>query len=148
MGWWASKAQSSTQEVHAAVAPTASWNPPEVLTFLHYYHWKYTSFLLFWISISCVILYYSVWANKQAKAAVTALPDSYLKPHRTAGLESFQRCHPIFLADKKHSPASNYFQSPKILLVRAFRLEPCASRQRFLHEVSSLTLLMLTIRIC
>lgn len=31
--------------------------------------------------------------------------------------ESFQRCHPMFLADKNHSPASNYFQSPKILLV-------------------------------
>lgn len=62
-------------------------------------------------------------------------------------VESFQRCHPMFLADKIHSPASNYFQSPKILSDRALRLEPCASRQRFLHEASSPTLLMLTIRI-
>lgn len=44
--------------------------------------------------------------------------------------------------DKRHSPASNYFQSPKILLVRAFKLEPCAFRQGFLYRVSSLILLI------
>ena len=56
--------------------------------------------------------------------------------------ENFQRSDPRYLTDKQHSPAANYSQSPKILLVRAFRLEPCAFRHRSLYKVSSLMLLI------
>lgn len=56
--------------------------------------------------------------------------------------QNIQRSNPTYLTDKQYSPASNYSQSPKILLVRAFRLEPCAFRQGFSHKVSSLMLLV------
>lgn len=138
-GWWASKAQSTTWKVHAAVAPKLSTNTysPALLPL------KNT--LIFSCTKDIHQLCRTLFLSEQIKRQKLQL--QLCQRATLSHAESFQRCHPMFLADKNHSPASNHFQSPKILLVRAFRLEPRASRQRFLHEVSSPTLLMLTIRI-
>lgn len=49
---------------------------------------------------------------------------------------------PRYLTDKPHSPTSNYSQSLKILLARAFGLEPRAFRHGFLYRISPLMLLI------
>lgn len=58
--------------------------------------------------------------------------------------QNSQRSSPRYLTDKQHSPTSNYSQFLKILLARAFGLEPRAFRHRFLYKVSSLMLLLST----
>lgn len=122
-----------TKNEYTALVQTASWHSlkivPSFLFCNNTVKKKQACFLVLDLSVSSD-MFYNAGIRKQNRLpgelqlhSVTELPEV---THSTSFRKNFPRNNPRYLTDRHHHPASNYFQSPKILLCRAFRLKPRA----------------------